>query len=148
MSAYASIARSLVVGAILVLSAAPASSQQGKSAEELKKEIQAKLDAFPNKDTFEASVFRGSLVFLNYCQTCHGTNADGTGRAAKMYNPKPANLRLSMYPDAYKEMIIRKGGQQVGRSEFMPPWNDELTNEQIRDTINYLRSIAPADAAK
>ena len=45
-------------------------------------------------------------------------------------------------------MVIRKGGQQAGRSEFMPPWNDELTNEQIKDTVNYLRSIAPPNAPK
>ena len=147
MSAYVHLARAVVIGLILAVSATPVHSQ-GKTADELKKELQAKLDAFPNKDTPEASVFRGSLVFLNYCGTCHGLNADGMGRAAKMYNPKPANLRTSMMPDAYKEMIIRRGGQQVGRSEFMPPWNDELTNEQIRDTVNYLRSIAPANAAK
>ena len=119
-----------------------------KTKDELKAEVQAKLDAHPHKDTFEASVFRGHVVFLNYCTTCHGVNADGTGRAAKMYNPKPANLRTSMMPDAYKEAIIRRGGKAMGRSEFMPPWNDELTNEQTRDTINYLRSISPPNAPK
>ena len=147
MSRPARLARTLLLGALL---AAPGinAHAQGKTADELKKEIQAQLDKFPYKDSPEASVFRGSLVFLNYCTTCHGVNADGTGRAAKMYDPKPANLRTSMYPDAYKEMIIRRGGKQIGRSEFMPPWNDELTNEQIKDTINYLRSIAPTNAAK
>jgi mono/diheme cytochrome c family protein len=147
MPRYAPFARTLLLGTALALATVPANAQN-KTAEELKKEIQAQLDKFPYKDSPEASVFRGSLVFLNYCTTCHGVNADGTGRAAKMYNPKPANLRTSMYPDAYKEMVIRKGGQQAGRSEFMPPWNDELTNEQIKDTVNYLRSIAPPNAPK
>jgi mono/diheme cytochrome c family protein len=147
MSRYASFARTLLLGTVLALPTIGAHAQN-KTAEELKKEIQAQLDKFPYKDSPEASVFRGSLVFLNYCTTCHGVNADGTGRAAKMYNPKPANLRTSMMPDAYKEGVIRRGGQQMGRSEFMPPWNDELTNEQIKDTVNYLRSIAPANAPK
>jgi mono/diheme cytochrome c family protein len=147
MSAYVRIAPSLVLGTLLALGTVSAHAQ-GKSADELKKEMQAKIDAFPRKDSPEASVFRGTIVFLNYCTTCHGVNADGTGRAAKMYNPKPANLRASLMPDAYKEMIIRRGGQAMSRSEFMPPWNDELTNEQIKDTINYLRSIAPPEAAK
>ena len=147
MPRYAPLARTLLLGTALALATFSANAQN-KTAEELRKEIQAQLDKFPYKDSPEASVFRGSLVFLNYCTTCHGVNADGTGRAAKMYNPKPANLRTSMYPDAYKEMVIRKGGQQVGRSEFMPPWNEELTNEQIKDTVNYLRSIAPANAPK
>ena len=147
MPRYAPLARTLLLGTALALATFSVDAQN-KTAEELRKEIQAQLDKFPYKDSPEASVFRGSLVFLNYCTTCHGENADGTGRAAKMYNPKPANLRTSMYPDAYKEMVIRKGGQQVGRSEFMPPWNEELTNEQIKDTVNYLRSIAPANAPK
>ena len=147
MPRYAPLARTLLLGTALALATFSVDAQN-KTAEELRKEIQAQLDKFPYKDSPEASVFRGSLVFLNYCTTCHGVNADGTGRAAKMYNPKPANLRTSMYPDAYKEMVIRKGGQQAGRSEFMPPWNDELTNEQIKDTVNYLRSIAPPNAPK
>jgi len=147
MPRYAPLARTLLLGTALALATFSVDAQN-KTAEELRKEIQAQLDKFPYKDSPEASVFRGSLVFLNYCTTCHGVNADGTGRAAKMYNPKPANLRTSMYPDAYKDMVIRKGGQQVGRSEFMPPWNEELTNEQIKDTVNYLRSIAPANAPK
>ena len=68
-------------------------------------------------------------------------NADGKGRAAKLYDPKPANLHVSPYNDTYKEMIIRCGGQRIARSEFMPPWGEELTDEQIRDVIAYLKSI-------
>jgi len=98
-------------------------------------------DDYPNRDTPEASIYRGDLVFHNYCQLCHGPNADGKGRAAKMYNPKPANLRTSTYNSEYKEMIVRKGGKEMGRSEFMPPWGEELTDEQIRDVIHYIDSI-------
>lgn len=93
------------------------------------------------KDSVEAATFRGGLVFANYCVTCHGINADGNGRAARLYNPKPANLRTSDKNDAYFGMIIRKGGTPMGRSEFMPAWEAELTNEQISDIVAYLRSI-------
>ena len=103
---------------------------------------------YPLKDTPEAAVLRGDVVFRTYCALCHGLNADGQGRAAKIYNPKPANLRKSMMPDAYKERIIRKGGKEMGRSAFMPPWGDELTDEQITDVVRYLRSIAPPNAPK
>ena len=47
----------------------------------------------------------------------------------------------SAYPDEYKELIIRKGGQAIGRSPYMPPWGDELDEQQIRDLIAYLRRI-------
>lgn len=103
---------------------------------------------FPGKDSPEGTVYRGSIVFQSYCMQCHGVTAEGNGRKAKLYNPPPYNLRRSMMPDAYKAMIIRKGGKAVGRSEFMPPWGQELTDEQIEDVVSFLRSIAPPDAAK
>lgn len=96
------------------------------------------------KDSTDAAVFRGGLVYANYCVTCHGINADGNGRAARLYNPKPANLRTSDKNDAYFGLIIRKGGAALARSPFMPTWEAELTDEQIRDLVGYLRSIVAA----
>lgn len=101
---------------------------------------------FPAKDTPAAAVYRGAIVFQHYCALCHGAKADGMGRAAKLYNPKPANLVQSDKNDQYKELIIRQGGKALGRSEFMPPWGKELTDEQIADAVAYLRSIAATKA--
>lgn len=84
---------------------------------------------------------RGSIVYKTYCILCHGIKADGAGRAANNYNPRPANLTISVATDAYKEAIIRKGGAAMGRSEFMPPWGLELTDEQIKDVVFYLGVI-------
>ncbi len=96
---------------------------------------------YPVKDSVEASIIRGGVVFQHYCILCHGAKGDGTGRAAKLYDPKPANLVMSNKNDQYKELIIRMGGKAMGRSEFMPSWGNELTNEQIADVISHLRSI-------
>jgi mono/diheme cytochrome c family protein len=93
------------------------------------------------RDGEDAARFRGSLVFFNYCVTCHGPNADGNGRAARLYNPKPANLRISDKNEQYMKLIIRRGGKAMARSEFMPPWGEELTEEQIADVTAYLQSI-------
>ncbi|HEY5798939.1 MAG TPA: cytochrome c [Burkholderiaceae bacterium] len=103
---------------------------------------------YPHSNTPEAQVYRGDIVFKNYCVLCHGVKADGAGRAAKLYNPKPANLILSDKNDQYKELIIRQGGAALGRSEFMPPWGNELTDEQVSDVVAYLRSIKPATSGK
>jgi mono/diheme cytochrome c family protein len=112
--------------------------------------VQAAKDAddYPQKNSQEASVLRGDIVFQAYCALCHGVHADGRGRAARIYDPRPANLRESAKPDAYKDLIIRKGGKAVGRSQYMPPWGDELTDEQIGDVVRYLRSIAPPNAPR
>lgn len=93
------------------------------------------------RDSVEAKVFRGGLVYANYCVTCHGINADGNGRAARLYTPRPANLRGSDKNDDYFALIIRRGGEAIGRSAFMPPWAAELTDEQVGDLVSYLRSI-------
>ena len=85
---------------------------------------------------------RGSDVFQHYCAICHGTSADGNGRAAKLYDPRPANLKASRATDAYKELIIRRGGLHVGRSGFMPAWEQELTGMETRDVVAYLRTLA------
>ena len=118
-----------MLGALAVCTLAPAQTSQG---------------ALLPKDSVDAATFRGGLVYANYCVTCHGINADGNGRAARLYNPKPANLRMSDKNDAYFGLIIRKGGAALGRSEFMPAWEAELTHEQITDLSAYLRSINAA----
>jgi mono/diheme cytochrome c family protein len=99
------------------------------------------------RDSREAGVFRGGLVFANYCVTCHGINADGNGRAARLYDPRPSNLRTSDKNDAYLALMIRSGGEKLARSQFMPPWGSELTDEQIRDLVVFLRSINERAAA-
>jgi cytochrome c1 len=93
------------------------------------------------RDSTDAAMFRGGLVYANYCVTCHGMNADGNGRAARLYNPKPANLRMSDKNNDYFGLIIRRGGEALGRSPYMPPWGAELTDEQMNDLVAYLRSI-------
>jgi mono/diheme cytochrome c family protein len=93
------------------------------------------------RDGPDAANFRGSLVFFNYCVTCHGPNADGNGRAARLYDPRPANLRASDKNTAYMKLIVTRGGKAMARSEFMPPWGEELTEEQIGDVVAYLQSI-------
>lgn len=98
-------------------------------------------DDFPKKHSLEAAIYRGQIVFNHYCVLCHGPAADGKGRAAKIYDPKPANLLTSDKNDAYKELIVRSGGAALGRSEFMPAWKEELTDEQIADVVAFLRSI-------
>ncbi|HUQ09294.1 MAG TPA: c-type cytochrome [Steroidobacteraceae bacterium] len=101
------------------------------------------------RDSADAAVIRGSIVFRTYCVLCHGADGRGDGRAAKLYTPRPANLTVSPFGDSYKEMIIRGGGASVGRSSFMPPWGGELSEEQIHDLVSFLRELRktgkPAD---
>jgi cytochrome c oxidase cbb3-type subunit 3 len=91
-------------------------------------------------------VRRGEVVYRTNCILCHGVHADGQGRAARIYDPPPANLILSEKDDAYKSDIIRLGSAQMGRSKTMPPWNDHLSEIEMQDLLAYLRSISRVSA--
>lgn len=84
-------------------------------------------------------VMRGGIVFKNYCAVCHGERGDGRARAAKLYSR--VNLSIQARPAAYYEKIVRQGGEAIGASPFMPPWRDELTDEQIADVISFLSVV-------
>ncbi|MEQ6343075.1 MAG: c-type cytochrome [Gammaproteobacteria bacterium] len=81
-------------------------------------------------------VIRGGIVYKSYCVLCHGATANGDAKAAKLYDV--ATLAIKPMPTEYYESIIRKGGAAVGKSPFMPPWQEELSDEQVRDVISYL----------
>lgn len=84
---------------------------------------------------------RGEAVFKTNCILCHGIKGDGKGRAAKLYNPPPANLTLSDKNDEYKRMIISMGGAAMGRSDVMPVWSEQLSPQEIDDVVSYLRTL-------
>ena len=88
-----------------------------------------------------ASAGNGATVYQRYCVTCHGINGDGAGAAARLFKPPPADLTRSTKTDDYKMLIIRIGGEPMGRSPGMPPWGQELSDSQIRDVVAYLRRV-------
>ncbi len=89
----------------------------------------------------EDPVKRGEVVFKTNCVLCHGIRGDGKGRAARLYDPPPADLTRSDKNDMYKTMIITMGGKAMGRSEVMPVWGEQLTPQEIEDVVAYLRTI-------
>ncbi len=93
------------------------------------------------KHTREAALIRGKVVYQTYCVLCHGATGKGDGRAAKIHNPRPANFTQSTLPLEYFRLIVPKGGEAMGRSKAMPPWGDQLTDEQIKDVTLYAYSL-------
>ena len=87
------------------------------------------------------SVTHGKVVFEKYCSKCHGKNADGRGKDAYKYKPAPTNFHIAQAARAYMLDITKKGGKALGRSEDMPDWDGDLTNEQINDVVSYVMSV-------
>ncbi len=123
--------RSIILTAILSVICTPllALDQKTDSRSAIKKEL-----AKP--------VVRGGIVFKSYCAMCHGERGDGLARAAKLHGV--TNLAIKPNSQKYYDKIIRKGGAAVGRSEFMPLWEEELSEEQINDVVSYLMVVGDA----
>lgn len=86
-------------------------------------------------------VTRGSVVFKTNCILCHGLKGDGNGRAAKLYDPRPANLTTSDKNTAYKTSIVTLGGEAMGRSKVMPVWGEQISAQQIEDVVAYIDTL-------
>lgn len=84
-------------------------------------------------------VIRGSLVYKTYCRFCHGEEGRGNERVTSLYDRQ--KLMIGSGDAAEFEKMIRKGGDALGRSKYMPPWEDELSDEQIKDIVAYLQVL-------
>ena len=96
---------------------------------------QLEIDSSPNLE-------RGIEIFNERCMLCHGEKGEGNGKMIKVLKtPPPADLTSSVASDEYLEQIIAEGGESVGRSTHMPPWKDELSNEDIQSVIFYIKTF-------
>jgi len=85
-------------------------------------------------------ILRGGIVYKAYCVVCHGEIGDGVSRATQLYTAEQLRIRANLTRDEY-EVIIRRGGEAIGRSPYMPPWQEELSTEQLSDVISYLAIV-------
>lgn len=84
----------------------------------------------------------GRDTYSARCVLCHGKNGLGDGRMSKIIkSPPPFNLTVSAVPAEYIKLIVSKGGKELGRSEQMPPWGDQLSEDEINAVTEYLISI-------
>ena len=88
-------------------------------------------------------------MFLHYCASCHGDNADGKGIYFTIdLEPKPTNLTdvdyMAKLTDDYLLNWITKGSAVMERSDLCPPWGGTLEEERIKGIISYLRKLTIA----
>lgn len=85
---------------------------------------------------------QGKTIYETRCVLCHGVDADGQGRMAKIIkSPPPYNLRKSTMPKGYLTQIITLGGEPIGRSAQMPPWGDQLSTSEIESVVDYIMGL-------
>lgn len=75
------------------------------------------------------------------CMQCHGSNGDGRGAMASMFDPPPRNFScrktVDGVPDGQLFWIIKNGSPGTS----MPAFN-KLSDEEIWQLVHYIRKLA------
>jgi mono/diheme cytochrome c family protein len=82
-------------------------------------------------------VARGKTLFARNCASCHGPQGKGDGY--RLLGPEPANLTspsTTKKSDADLLKTIHDGKPN------MPPWKVHLSENQTRDVLAYVRTLA------
>ena len=92
---------------------------------------------------------RGKKVFNKYCSNCHGENADGRGKALRLYmkigTVRPSNFQIGYYAERseqYLTNIVRDGGAKHSLSQYMPPFGYELSATQLKDVVYFIQKVS------
>jgi Cytochrome C oxidase, cbb3-type, subunit III len=105
-------------------------------------------------------IAQGRTLYLDYCASCHGFDADGHGPVAPALSTPPANLRLlseryrnPLPADQIARFIDRRADVKAHGSRDMPVWGEEAlktpeakgSKGRVRDCVAklvaYLQSI-------
>lgn len=95
--------------------------------------------------TIKGSVAAGSDLFNSYCWVCHGRSGKGDGPAAAKLQPKPRDFTDAAFKARAtdKELfdIISSGSHA---SAYMPMWGLTLSEQEIWDLVEYIKSLPAA----
>ncbi|MFQ5913854.1 MAG: c-type cytochrome [Nitrospinota bacterium] len=88
----------------------------------------------------------GKKTYGVLCASCHGNSGKGDGPAAATLPTKPADhtdgKRMHALSDQFLFDIIKGGGASLGKSPLMPPWGAQLKDQEIRNVVAYIRTLA------
>ena len=88
----------------------------------------------------------GRSLYEERCVLCHGAEGQGWDWGPKVLRPPiPVPNLASVVPkrsDSYLQDIIKGGGPAVGLTSFMPAAGFNLTDEEIRKLVGYLRGLS------
>jgi mono/diheme cytochrome c family protein len=106
-----------------------------------------KPDAAPAESVAgEPDAAAGKADYQIFCSSCHGPTGGGDGPVAQALDPKPARHSdgnfMNPLKDDYLFQVIKFGGPSVGKSPMMAPVGGSLSDQQIRNVIAFIRSLA------
>ena len=106
----------------------------------------AEPEPAPSPEPSQLDAPPGAASYVLYCATCHGSEGKGDGPAATGLDPKPADHTNAAYmnplSDEHLFRVIKEGGAAVDKSPQMAPWGGTLSDDEIRDLIAFIRTLA------
>jgi cbb3-type cytochrome c oxidase subunit III len=109
-------------------------------AQEPRRNLEAQKLKNPQPQSAE-SIEAGKKLYQRYCAACHGPNGKGDGGLA-LSGGEPSNLIDDVWDygstDGEIFVVIRDGV-----SADMLAYREKLTEKQIWQIVNYIRSIGP-----
>ena len=91
----------------------------------------------------------GQALFVAHCAICHGDAGEGDGQLSPHLRPPPGNLpeRVGERSDWELYLLIRDGGQVVGRSPVMVGFGERLSDEDLLAVSAFARSLERGEDA-
>lgn len=80
-----------------------------------------------------------------YCVQCHGSEGTGKGVNTRDMSVVPRDhtdaKSMSGRSDEILYKAIKDGGPSIDKSILMPPWGSTLSDEEIKELVQYLRML-------
>lgn len=92
----------------------------------------------PLKENVSATI-EGGKLYLKYCTSCHGSKGKGNGIGSSGLQTKPADHTSNKVQNQSDGAIFWKISE--GRKP-MPPYKAALTELQIWQLVNFIRTLA------
>jgi len=89
------------------------------------------------------SIKAGRAIYAKNCAGCHGLQGRGDGASAPK-GSTPANLAAGKWKHGGTDAEIFKSIEEgIGpKPMIMKPWGEKLSDEDIWNTVNFLRDLA------
>jgi len=87
---------------------------------------------------------KGQDLYLEKCILCHGSQGQGWDWSKKAKPPIPVPDLARTAPkqsDQYLFDVVKGGGEAVGKTRFMPPFGFDLSDQEVRDIVAYMRAL-------
>lgn len=88
------------------------------------------------------SIARGRQLFAKDCAACHGAEGRGDGVAAAALPQRPDDLSRIAPPPIFPDGVVAY--RIINGVKMMPAFKSTLSENEIWDLLNFIRSLAPA----